>query len=124
MKVKKIDIGIKGLKESLKDFADTWKALERGNNIKKQEGIYFDSIDAMKAVLTNHRLLILKTIREYKPKSIYELAKILRRDLKNVRQDLRLLSEVGLVIFKETETDKRRIMPEVNYAKILLEIQV
>jgi predicted transcriptional regulator len=48
----------------------------------------------------------------------------LRRDLKNVRQDLRLLSEVGLVIFKETETDKRRIMPEVNYAKILLEIQV
>jgi predicted transcriptional regulator len=124
MKVKKIDIGIKGLKESLKDFADTWKALERGNNIKKQEGIYFDSIDAMKAVLTNHRLLILKTIREYKPKSIYELAKILRRDLKNVRQDLRLLSEVGLVIFKETETDKRRIMPEVNYATILLEIQV
>ncbi|MCJ7785577.1 MAG: ArsR family transcriptional regulator [Desulfobacterales bacterium] len=124
MKVKKIDIGIKGLKESLKDFADTWKALERGNNIKKQEGIYFDSIDAMKAVLTNHRLLILKTIREYKPKSVYELAKILRRDLKNVRQDLRLLSEVGLVIFKETETDKRRIMPEVNYAKILLEIQV
>jgi predicted transcriptional regulator len=124
MKVKKINIGIKGLKESLKDFADTWKALERGNNIKKQEGIYFDSIDAMKAVLTNHRLLILKTIREYKPKSVYELAKILRRDLKNVRQDLRLLSEVGLVIFKETETDKRRIMPEVNYAKILLEIQV
>jgi len=124
MKVKKIDIGIKGLKESLKDFADTWKALERGNNIKKQEGIYFDSIDAMKAVLTNHRLLILKTIREYKPKSVYELAKILRRDLKNVRQDLRLLSEVGLVIFKETETDRRRIMPEVNYAKILLEIQV
>ena len=124
MKVKKIDIGIKGLKESLKDFAETWKALERGNNIKKQEGIYFDSIDAMKAVLTNHRLLILKTIREYKPKSVYELAKILRRDLKNVRQDLRLLSEVGLVIFKETETDKRRIMPEVNYAKILLEIQV
>ena len=124
MKVKKIDIGIKGLKESLKDFADTWKALERGNNIKKQEGIYFDSIDAMRAVLTNHRLLILKTIREYKPKSVYGLAKILRRDLKNVRQDLRLLSEVGLVIFKETETDKRRIMPEVNYAKILLEIQV
>ena len=124
MKVKKIGIGIKGLKESLKDFSDTWKALERGNNIKKQEGIYFDSIDAMRAVLTNHRLLILKTIREYKPKSVYELAKILRRDLKNVRQDLRLLSEVGLVIFKETETDKRRIMPEVNYAKILLEIQV
>jgi hypothetical protein len=30
MKVKKIDIGIKGLRESLKEFADTWKSLEAG----------------------------------------------------------------------------------------------
>ena len=30
MKVRKIDIGIKGLKESLKDFAETWKKLEAG----------------------------------------------------------------------------------------------
>ncbi len=30
MRVKKVDIGIKELKESLKDFADTWKKLEAG----------------------------------------------------------------------------------------------
>ncbi len=124
MKVKKIDIGIKGLRESLKEFADTWKSLEAGRKVKKQEGIYFDSIDNMRAILTNNRLLILKAIRERKPKSVYELAKILGRDLKNVNQDLKLLSGIGLVTLERRETDKKRIMPHVDYSTILLEIPV
>lgn len=124
MKVKKIDIGIKGLRESLKDFAETWKKLEAGKKVKKEEGIYFDSIDTMRAVLTNNRLMILKAIREYTPKSVYELAKILGRDLKNVNQDLKLLAETGLVTLEKAETDRRRVIPHVDYGKILLEIPV
>ena len=124
MKVKKIDIGIKGLQESLKDFADTWKKVEAGKKTTKQEGIYFDSIDTMRAVLTNKRLLVLRTIRERHPASIYELAKILKRDIKNINQDLALLSDVGLVTLEKTETDKKRIVPHVDYNKILLKIPV
>ena len=124
MKVRKIDIGIKGLKESLKDFAETWKKLEVGKKVRKEEGIYFDSIDTMRAVLTNNRLLILKIIRERKPNSVYELAKMLDRDLKNVNQDLKLLAEVGLVTLEKIEDDKKRVIPHVDYGKILLEIPV
>ena len=124
MKVKKIDIGIKELKESLGDFVKTWKNLEAGRKVKKDEGIYFESIDTMRAILTNKRLLILKTIKEKEPKSIYELAKILGRDIKNINQDLHLLSEVGLVTLEKIETDKKRVIPHVDYAKILLEIPV
>ncbi|MBI3591876.1 MAG: MarR family transcriptional regulator [Nitrospirae bacterium] len=124
MKVRKIDIGIKGLKESLKDFAETWEKLEAGKKAKKEEGIYFDSIDTMRAVLTNNRLLILKIIRERQPNSVYELAKMLNRDLKNVNQDLKLLAEVGLVTLEKIEDDKKRVIPHVDYGKILLEIPV
>lgn len=124
MRVRKIDIGIKGLKESLKDFAETWKKLESGKRVKKEEGIYFDSIDTMRAVLTNNRLLILKTIRERHPKSVYELAKMLERDLKNVNQDLKMLAEIGLVTLEKVETDKKRVIPHVDYSKILLEIPI
>ena len=124
MKVKKIDIGIKSLDESLHDFTKAWKELESGKKIKKDEGIYFDSIDTMRAVLTNKRLLILKVIREQKPNSMYELAKILSRDLKNVNQDIKLLSNIGLVTLEKTATDKKRVVPHVNYNKILLEIPV
>jgi len=127
MKLKKIDIGIKGLKESLKDFADTWKAVEAGKEVKKHEGIYFDSIDAMRAVLTNNRLLILKAVREHKPKSVYQLARLLGRDLKNVNQDLRLLANIGLITLKRTassQTLRKRTKPSVDYSKIVLEIAV
>ena len=124
MKVKKIDIGIKGLTESLKDFAATWKKSEAGRKTRKDEGIYFDSIDAMRSVLTNNRLLILKTIRDRNPGSVYELAKMLERDLKNVNQDLKLLADIGLVTLEKTEADKRRIVPHVDYSKIMLEIPV
>ena len=124
MKVKRIDIGIKGLKESLKDFAETWEKIEAGKRVKKEEGIYFDSIDTMRSVLTDKRLSILKTIREQQPKSVYELAKLLGRDLKNVNQDLKLLADVGLVTLEKAETDKKRMIPHVDYNKILLEISV
>ena len=124
MKVKKIDIGIKGLKESLKDFAETWKKLEGGKKVKKEEGIYFDYINTMKVALTNSRLLILKTIRERHPQSVYELAKILGRDLKSVNQDLKLLAEIGLVTIEKAEVNGKKVIPHVDYGKILLEIPV
>ncbi len=124
MKIKKIDIGIKTLEENLNDFSGTWKKLQSGEKVKKEEGIYFDSIDAMRSILTNNRLLILKTISERNPKSVYELAKLLKRDLKNVNQDLNLLSEIGLVVLEKHKTDKERVVPYVGYDKILLEIPV
>jgi len=124
MKTKQIDIGIKDLKESLGDFAKVWKKLEKGEMVKEQEGLYFDSIDTMRNVLTNNRLLILKTIRKNKPESVYELAKILKRDLKSVNQDLKMLSEIGLVTLEKIDSMRKRVVPHVEYGKIRLEIAV
>jgi predicted transcriptional regulator len=122
MNVKKINIGIKSLNESLEDFADTWKKLESGKKVKKEEGIYFESIDAVRSILTNNRLLILKTIKEKHPKSIYELSKMLGRNLKNVNQDLEMLLRIGLVELKKETTDKNRVTPFVNYNEIMFAI--
>jgi predicted transcriptional regulator len=124
MKVKRIDIGIKRLKDSLIDFAETWKSVESGKRVRKEEGIYFESIDDMRSVLTNNRLAILRAIRENKPKSVYELSKMLGRNLKNVNEDLKLLAEIGLVTLEATEKDRKRITPHVDYSKITLEIAV
>jgi predicted transcriptional regulator len=124
MKVKRIAIGIKRLEDSLKDFAEVWRGVETGKRMRKEKGIFFESIDDMRAVLTNNRLMILKAIRENNPKSVYELSKVLRRNLKNVNEDLKLLAEIGLVTLEATKTDKKRIMPHVDYAKITLEIPV
>ena len=124
MKVKRIDIGIKRLKDSLRDFAETWKSVESGKKVRKEKGIYFESIDDMRSVLTNNRLAILRAIRENKPKSVYELSKMLGRNLKNVNEDLKLLAEMGLVTLEATKKDRKRITPHVDYTKITLEIAV
>jgi predicted transcriptional regulator len=124
MKVKRIDIGIKRLKDSLIDFAETWKSVESGKRVRKEEGIYFESIDDMRSVLTNNRLAILRAIRENKPKSVYELSKMLGRNLKNVNEDLKLLAKIGLVTLEATEKDRKRITPHVDYTKITLEIAI
>jgi predicted transcriptional regulator len=124
MKVKRIAIGIKDLKGSLKDFSEAWKKLESGKKIKREQSLYFDSIDTMRNVLTNKRLMILKTIRKDKPGSLYELAKLLDRDLKSVNQDVKFLSEAGLVTLEKLERERKRVIPHVEYGKILLEIAV
>lgn len=125
MKIRKIEIGIKPLKESLHEFAAVWDKLQRGEKVEKRSGIYFESIDAMRKVLTNKRLTILKVIKEEEPNSVYALAKLLGRDLKNVNQDLKMLVDIGLVTVEPVKDDnKKRIVPHVEYDKILLEIPV
>jgi predicted transcriptional regulator len=124
MKIRKIEIGIKPLKESLHEFATVWDKLQRGEKVEKRVGIYFESIDTMRKVLTNKRLTILKVIKEEEPNSVYALAKLLGRDLKNVNQDLKMLVDIGLVTVEPVKDDKKRIVPHVEYDKILIEIPV
>jgi predicted transcriptional regulator len=124
MKIRRIEIGIKPLKESLQEFAVVWDKLQHGEKVEKRTGIYFESIDAMRKVLTNKRLTILKVIKEEEPNSVYALAKLLGRDLKNVNQDLKMLVDIGLVTVEPVKDGKKRIVPHVEYDKILLEIPI
>jgi len=124
MRIKNIKIGIKSLEDSLKEFADTWKRLEKGEKIRRHEALYFESIDALRSVLTDKRLAVLKAIKKHKPNSIYELAKILGRDLKNVNEDVKLLADLGLIKLEKAKSNRKRTIPTVDYGKIVLEIGI
>jgi predicted transcriptional regulator len=58
------------------------------------------------------------------PASIYELAKIIRRDVKNTFDDVQFLSQVGLVELKKIKDFRKKTPPKVDYDKIVLEISV
>ena len=76
-------------------------------------------------MLTRKRLELLRAIREHRPDSIYELAKILKRDLKNVTEDVKFLSQLGLVKLKKSQVDKKKkSTPVVDYSKISFEISI
>jgi predicted transcriptional regulator len=124
MKIRNIKIAIKSDKELYNEVKEVWEKLEKGEKVKKHEGVSFESLEAMRKVLTGERLRILKTIKREHPSSIYELAKLLKRDIKNTFSDVQFLAQAGLIELKKTKDNRERTTPRVNYDKILLEIPV
>jgi predicted transcriptional regulator len=124
MKIKNIKIGVSNTQQILDNFVETGEAIERGESPEKSEGVYFESIDTLESVLTDKRLTLLRTIKEKKPQSIYELAKILHRDTKNVSNDVFKLSELGFITLTKSKKGRARVSPTVNYDKIVLEIPI
>ena len=57
-------------------------------------------------------------------RQVYELSKIVKRDLKNINSDLELLRDMGLVSMSKARKGRERVIPRVNYDKIQLEIGV
>jgi predicted transcriptional regulator len=64
---------------------------------KGQFVICFPDFATLEKDLTQNRLQILAAIRSHKPNSVQELARALKRDFKNVYQDVKFLEEFGLI---------------------------
>jgi len=124
VKVKNIKIGVRSLDTAFEEWAQTFEKVRRGKKIDKRRGVYFTSLEAMRKVLTEKRLELLHIIKEQQPDSVYELSKIVKRDLKNINSDLELLRDIGLVSMSKARKGRERVIPRVNYDKIQLEIGV
>ena len=68
---------------------------------------------------------MLETIKSDKPKSIYELGKILGRNLKSVVEDIKLLERFGFVELTEERTKNRiRHRPELVADSVVVTIKL
>jgi len=121
MRIKKIKIGFKDVKTALAEFAERAEAIERGEKVKKETGVYFTSFEAFRKVLTPKRLELLHIIKTRKPSSINELARIAKRDVKNVADDVKYLEQIELIEKKESDN---KTAPVIKYDRIALEIAV
>ena len=124
MKVKNIKLGIRSLDTAFDKWAETFEKVRKGKKVDKSRGVYFTSLEALRKVLTEKRLELLHAIKEKQPDSVYELSKIVKRDIKNVNGDLELLRDIGLVSITKAREGRERVVPRVNYDKIQLEIGV
>ena len=123
MKVKKMKIEIKEIKAIFGDIKETVKKIERGEKLMpvKEPEIYFTSLEAFRKALTPKRLELLHAIKTRKPESINELARMVKRDVKNVADDIKYLKQIGLI--EKMEKD-RKTAPVVDYDMIDLQIAV
>ena len=125
--MKTVTFSIRPLDDVMDDFAKTFEAVRTGRRLPKgrREEVGFTSIEAVRKFLTRERLALLRAIRTRRPSSIYQLAKMVGRDLKNVQEDIRLLERHGLVRVTRHSRGNRKVkVPEVPFKEITLRIAI
>ena len=125
MKIKHIVLKVKAIDEMAAEFKRVWKNAGKGKPAPASaETISFDSVEDMQKFLSPERIRLLKMVHEKNPKSIYELAKMLKRDRKNVTEDVKLLEAVGLIERKTAKSGKEKVELVVDYGRIQIDIAV
>jgi predicted transcriptional regulator len=101
MKAKKFKVCIEPTAEGFKTwFLTEWKAAEQRK--PSPHGDYdlilsFPDISWIAKIFSPQRVRIIQAIKEMKPESIYQLAKILERAPSNVQKDVTELADLGIL---------------------------
>lgn len=85
----------------------------------------FEGIEMLRKLLSNEKARLLHIIKNNKPKSIYELAKLSKRDFKSVSEDVKLLEKFGFISFMAEKSGKRqRLRPILSLDLIRIEFKI
>lgn len=85
----------------------------------------FEGISTLRKLLSNEKAKLLHTIKTRSPGSIYELAKMLKRDFKAVSEDIKLLERFGfLEMIAEKSGKRNRLKPILVVSSIYINIKV
>ena len=123
---KTVTFTVRPEEDVLSQFAETYRALRAGRRVAPHDGVSFTSIEAARNFLTPARLALLRAVRRRQPGSVYALAKMVGRDLKNVQQDLKILERHGLIkITRARGVGKRAVtVPTALCREIALRIAI
>lgn len=99
------------------------EAIRTGRPYIKKHQISFANIRDITEEFISPRPTLFACLVEKQPQSLYQLAKLLKRDYANVYKDVKSLVAMGLVKLEKVE-DKQRIKPVPLYDKIIFDFQV
>ena len=125
IKTKKLKLYIEDA-EGFKKKINRELRLIDGGKAKKlsEDSISFQSLNQLRKFLTPKRLELLSVVRHKKPKSMYELAKLVDRTPENVNTDVKFLENLGFIEVTKVKDIRKKSVPEVSYDKMTLEIAV
>ena len=85
----------------------------------------FEGLATLRKLLSNEKARLLHVIKTKNPPSLYQLAKILKRDFKSVINDIKLLERFGFIDMISERTGKReRLRPIVVVDSIKINLTV
>jgi len=95
------------------------------NRIGRKQDYDLSDMGVLRKLLSNEKAKILYTLKIKRPKSIYELAKMLGRNFRAVRNDVDLLDKFGFVDLIAEKSGKREMLRPVltlNSLNIIINI--
>jgi len=115
MKSRDVEIVVMDDKEFREHLKQLFEKVKRGEiHEPAPHKIVAQRAEDIGKILTHERLRLLQIIRENKPESISDLARMLKRKESNVQNDLTFLEGIGLLELKEGK-DHVKKMPVVDY---------
>ena len=125
MKVKKFKIIVASSQEAAVEgfferFEEAWKLAEKRKSPNSEHELILTlpNLSWLSKIFSPERIRLIQTIREKKPASIYQLAKILERTPTNVQRDVHELAELGIIELKKTRKKGQKretLQPEYNW---------
>src|SRR5687767_13562257 len=94
---RKLEIRIGPAADALDRFEAAWNRIAEGRALKRLEVLSFADLPLLLKTLSPARWQLLQKLRQDAPLSIYELARRLGRDYKNVHTDVTQLAAIGLI---------------------------
>lgn len=94
---RKLEIRVGAAGDALDRFEAAWNRVQEGRALRPLEVLTFADLPLLLKTLSPARWALLRHLRQKGPSSIYELAKRLERDYKNVHTDVTQLAALGLV---------------------------
>jgi len=108
-----LTVAFKSLADIEKDLLSLVK--NRTPKIQSKGTIYFDSVGSFRNFMTIQKLEILALIAKAKPKSVYELSKMLNRAIAPVQKDCQMLGDAGFIIFDKEEGGRGTLTPKLAF---------
>jgi predicted transcriptional regulator len=91
---------------------------------EKTKNEYAD-LELLRNLLTKEKARILHAIKTKNPASIYQLSRLLKRDQKSVRRDLKVLERFGFIDFEAKKNGKKTShKPYITAEKMILEVSI
>ncbi len=98
MKGRTIRIGISSERRQLAEAREAWRRAEKGlPPVEPVERLYFPDTATMFRALSATRLDLLSVLRRHGTMNVLALSRKLRRDYKNVYEDVKILRRFGLI---------------------------
>jgi predicted transcriptional regulator len=120
--MKRLVVSIKSPGEALDSFKRAFKSARSGKIGAPRYEISFDNKKDFDRFVRH--IFILSNILAFKPKSIYELAKLSNLDVSNLNKILAFFEEVGAIQLKDNIVGGRNVRtPFVGYDKIEFDLR-